>query len=105
MSLFLKFKQRVERLWHSRGVVLPLEITPSNAWQHYNNHPERMGMDLLLAAYGSQVIVEELVPQERYAMQRATLGKRRGDLYTTRDWALCFLESRFDMKNSCTLSV
>ena len=71
----MKFKQHVERLWHSRGVVLPLEIIPSNAWQHYNDHPERM--DLLLAAYGSQVTVEELkscTPCSSGA-QRATVGK------------------------------
>ena len=85
-------------LWNTRGVVIPPDVAPSEAWDYYYRHNERMDL-ILLSAYSSQVTAEELVPQDLYALQlRCSAGDAgalgRGEFFAAwREWALCFPES------------
>ena len=82
-------------LWNTRGVVIPPDVAPSEAWDYYYRHNERMDL-ILLSAYSSQVTAEELVPQDLYALQlRCSAGDAgalgRGEFFAAwREWALCF---------------
>ena len=84
-------------LWNTRGVIIPPNVAPDEAWDYYYRHDERMDL-LLLSAYSSQVTAEELVPQDLYALQlRCSAGDAgalgRGEFFAAwRDWALCFPE-------------
>ena len=82
-------------LWNTRGVILPPDVAPDEAWEYYYSHNERMDL-ILLSAHSSQVTAEELVPQDLYALQlRCSAGDAgalgRGEFFAAwRDWALCF---------------
>ena len=55
-------------LWNSRGVVLPPDAAPNEAWDYYYRHQERMDL-LLVAAYTTFTSASDVVPQELYALQ------------------------------------
>ena len=61
-------------LWNSRGVVLPPDVAPNEAWDYYYRHQDRMDL-LLVAAYTNFKVASDVVPQELYALQlRCTAG-------------------------------
>ena len=82
-------------LWNTRGVIIPPDVAPDEAWEYYYNHNERMDL-ILLPANFSPVTAEELVPQDLYALQlRCSAGDAgalgHGEFFAAwRDWALCF---------------
>ena len=61
-------------LWNSRGVVLPPDVAPNEAWDYYYRHQDRMDL-LLVAACTNFKVASDVVPQELYALQlRCTAG-------------------------------
>ena len=55
-------------LWNSRGIVLPPDMAPNEAWGYFYRHQERMDL-LLVAAYTNFTPAPDLVPQELYGLQ------------------------------------
>ena len=61
-------------LWNSRGVVLPDDVAPTDAWDYYYQHQDPMDL-LLVAAYTSFKGAADVVPQDIYGLQlRCTAG-------------------------------
>jgi hypothetical protein len=60
-------------LWSSRGVIIPPDVQPGDAWDYYYKHQEKLDL-LLLAAYTSQTTAPDLVPQEMYGLQPLCSG-------------------------------
>ena len=61
-------------LWNSRGVVLPDDVAPADAWDYYYQHQDPMDL-LLVAAYTSFKVAADVVPQDLYGLQlRCTAG-------------------------------
>ena len=55
-------------LWNSRGVVLPDDVAPADAWEYYYQHQEPMDL-LLVSAYTNFKVADDVVPQELYGLQ------------------------------------
>ena len=61
-------------LWNSRGVVLPDDVAPADAWEYYYQHQDPMDL-LLVAAYTNLKVAADVVPQDLYGLQlRCTAG-------------------------------
>ena len=61
-------------LWNSRGVVLPDDVAPADAWDYYYRHQDPMDL-LLVAAYTTVKSAADVVPQDVYGLQlRCTAG-------------------------------
>ena len=81
-------------LWNSRGVVLPDDVAPTDAWDYYYQHQDPMDL-LLVAAYTSFKGAADVVPQDVYGLQlRCTAGDAgqlgMGEMFDQwRTWIRC----------------
>ena len=81
-------------LWNSRGVVLPDDVAPADAWAYYYQHQDPMDL-LLVAAYTKLKVAADIVPQDLYGLQlRCTAGDAgqlgMGELFDQwRSWLRC----------------
>ena len=86
-------------LWNSRGVVLPDDVAPADAWAYYYQHQDPMDL-LLVAAYTKLKVAADVVPQDLYGLQlRCTAGDAGqlglGELFDQwRSWLRCTRPSR-----------
>ena len=81
-------------LWNSRGVVLPDDVAPADAWAYYYQHQDPMDL-LLVAAYTKHKVAADIVPQDLYGLQlRCSAGDAGqlglGELFDQwRSWLRC----------------
>ena len=55
-------------LWNSRGVIIPPDVAPDEAWEYYYNHSERMDL-IFLSAYSSVCVVILTNPRQTWGEQ------------------------------------